>query len=55
MDKEGKIATCVSLTPECKTLMKSAAKQRGISQSAVIEQAVREIVNRWNAEKVKNA
>ncbi len=42
-----KIATCISLTPECKKMLKSAAKKKGISQAAVVEMAVRDIVRKW--------
>lgn len=43
----GKIPTCVTLTPECKKMLKVASKKKGISQSAVMELAIREIVERW--------
>ena len=47
-----KVATCVTLTPECKKILKANASKRGMSQSALIELAVREIVERWSREAV---
>jgi hypothetical protein len=42
-----KVASCVTLTPDCKKMLKVNAKKRGMSQSALVELAVREIVERW--------
>ncbi len=47
-----KVPTCITLTPECKALLKLSAKSMGISMSAIIEVAVREKIQLWKNEQV---
>lgn len=45
-----KVKTCMALTELCKTLLEFHAEKRGISQVAIVEQAVREIAAKWDSE-----
>ena len=48
--KGDRVPVCVTLTHECKKMLKDSAKSKGISQAAVMELAVRLQVELWKNE-----
>lgn len=55
MDKQQKNPTSIRLTPEAKRLIERLAKNRGVTQTAILELAIREMAERYDIDRMKDS